>query len=86
MKRPRSRGRSAPLLLLFLALGLSGCALGGVHLMTTTGDGWMVLGRLKNSHHPVFRDVRPRTMNGARQVAIRSLLAARGKGAAEGGP
>jgi hypothetical protein len=46
----------------------------------------MVLGRLKNSHHPVFRDVRPRTMNGARQVAIRSLLAARGKGAAEGGP
>jgi len=50
---------------------------GAVHLMSTTGEGELVYGSLRNSHHEIFQEIQPRSMEDACRLAVQDLLRAR---------
>jgi hypothetical protein len=50
---------------------------GAVHVVGTTSSGDLAYGRLRNSHHDIFRRIKPRKMGHACQMAVEDLLASR---------
>ena len=50
---------------------------GGVHVFSTTGAGDLAYGQLRNSMHPIFKRIQPKTMADACLMAVEDLLTAR---------
>lgn len=52
-------------------------SVGAVHVFGTTGAGDLAYGKLRNSMHPIFKRIQPRTMADACRMAVEDLLASR---------